>query len=259
MTTFTTLLNALLQGRLHPCGLRHGSDLQGRNRHVHTGKPCLPCARLPVLNQPHSPWRHRGVLPLPHTAFVDVPRVAGRSPPHGTGRSAGPTPVHASVITPCMSEVPACPHIDKKVNLGRTLPKNGHSWVTLRQKRCGRCLHWPNMTWGLTAVAPRPYMQAAKTAGGRRMAACASPPAFYSILPCCVTHENQQHLHSKGAGEQGKSRRRVEPQAVEQILLQVPPLHPETHQQLDGAVWKRPDVHLQACPEDLHNGKGQDK
>ena len=115
MTASTTLLNALLQGRLHPCGLRHGSDLQGRNRHVHTGKSCLPCARLPVLNQPHSPWRHRGILPLPHTAFVDVPRVAGRSPPHGTGRSAGPMPVHASVITPCMSEAPACPHIDKKV------------------------------------------------------------------------------------------------------------------------------------------------
>ena len=73
MTASTTLLNALLQGRLHPCGLRHGSDLQGRNRHVHTGKPCLPCARLPVLNQPHSPWRHRGVLPLPQVASSDMP------------------------------------------------------------------------------------------------------------------------------------------------------------------------------------------
>ena len=73
MTTSTTLLNALLQGRLHPCGLRHGSDLQGRNRRVHTGKPCLPCARLPVLNQPHSPWRHRGVLPFPQVASSDMP------------------------------------------------------------------------------------------------------------------------------------------------------------------------------------------
>ena len=73
MTASTTLLNALLQGRLHPCGLRHGSDLQGRNRRVHTGKPCLPCARLPVLNQPHSPWRHRGVLPLPQVASSDMP------------------------------------------------------------------------------------------------------------------------------------------------------------------------------------------
>ena len=210
------------------------------------------------LNQPHSPWRHRGVLPFPQVASSDMPY--GKQVATTRNRMQRRSHARTRICDHTMYEGSArLPTHWQESGLGRTLLKKGHSRATLRQKRCGRCHHWPNMAWGLTAVAPRPYMQAAKTAGGHHMAACASPPAFYSILPCCVTHENQQHLHSKGTGEQGKGRRRVEPQAIEQILLQVPPLHPETHQQPDGTVWKRPGVHLQACPENLHNDKGQDK
>ena len=156
MTTSTTLLNALLQGRLHPCGLRHGSDLQGRNRRVHTGKPCLPCARLPVLNQPHSPWRHRGVLPFPQVASSDMPY--GKQVATTRNRMQRRSHARTRICDHAMHEGSArLPTHWQESGLGRTLPKKGHSRATLRQKRCGRCPHWPNMAWGLTAVAPRPY------------------------------------------------------------------------------------------------------